>query len=73
MYISALQYLSLALHLGGERLEQEGRCGAPAKDKLPTSSLMLSLEIVLLVSLVHGMGWRKANGPYLSWGRELCN
>lgn len=58
---------------GGGKSEQEGGCRAPARGTLPTSSLMLWLEIVLQVSLAQGMGWRKANRPYLSWGKELCN
>ena len=58
---------------GGKKSEQEGGCGAPARGTLPTSSLTLWLEIVLQVSLVCGMGWRKANRPYLSWGKDLCN
>lgn len=56
-----------------KKSEWEGGCEAPARGMPPTFSLMLWLEIVLQVLLVRGMGWRKANRPYLSWGKEHCN
>lgn len=40
----------------GKKSEWEGGCGSPARGTLPTSSLMLRLEIILQVSPVRGMG-----------------
>lgn len=57
----------------GKKSEWDGGCGAPARDRLLASCLMLWLEIVLQVSLARGTGWKKADRPHLSWGKEFCN